>query len=262
MISGDDPSADPSLSPEIPAHTAPRKSSNVERRTNLDAFNPNMAGPSSDHILNHMGRSSGISMSASAEGRSLFRDNELPHIATLALPGPEHSPSGLPLPPIRPASEQQAAQRKRASTVPGRSRATSNTGPKVVACNFCRARKTKCDGITPSCSSCARRSLPCNYNHIGPTHVTGSRKRAHRPSTANSGPTASPPSQSPPLSSHGAYHGQVPAGAPDGTPLERGELDLKRKSHDSESIQHHKRLRTDGSSAGDSDSLNSASGEL
>jgi hypothetical protein len=141
MISGDDHSADPVLSPEVPSRTVSRKSSNVERRTNLDAYNPNMAGPSDrrdDHMMsNHMGRA-GMPMSASAD-RSLFRDNELPHIATLALPGTEStSMQGLPLPPIRPASEQQAAQRKRASTVPGRSRATSNTGPKVVACNFCR----------------------------------------------------------------------------------------------------------------------------
>jgi len=144
MISGDDPSVDPLMSPEVPPHTVPRK--NVERRINLDAYNPNMAGPSDRRddrmISSHMGRASGMSMSASGDNRSLFRDNELPHIATLALPGSEASQSssmqGLPLPPIRPASEQQAAQRKRASTVPGRGRATSNTGPKVVACNFCR----------------------------------------------------------------------------------------------------------------------------
>ena len=140
LISGDDPSADLSLSPEIKSHTVPRKGSNVERRTNLDAFNPNMTGPSEHMMSNHMGRSSGVSLSASADKHPFFRDNELPHIATLALPGAESSSSmqGLPLPPIRPASEQQAAQRKRASTVPGRNRATSNTGPKVVACNFCR----------------------------------------------------------------------------------------------------------------------------
>jgi hypothetical protein len=145
MISGDDASADPVLSPEVSSRTVTRKSTNVERRTNLDAYNPNMAGPSDrrdDHTMsNHMGRA-GMSISASADNRSLFRDNELPHIATLSLPGTEPSQpasmQGLPLPPIRPASEQQAAQRKRASTVPGRSRATSNTGPKVVACNFCR----------------------------------------------------------------------------------------------------------------------------
>lgn len=145
MISGDDASGDALLSPEVSSRTVTRKSTNVERRANLDAYNPNMAGPSDrrdDHMMpNHMGRA-GMSISASADNRSLFRDNELPHIATLSLPGTEPSQpasmQGLPLPPIRPASEQQAAQRKRASTVPSRSRATSNTGPKVVACNFCR----------------------------------------------------------------------------------------------------------------------------
>jgi hypothetical protein len=140
MLSADEPSGEPSLSPEIPSHTVSRKSSNVERRINLDSYNPNMAGPSDHMISTHMARNSGMPMSASADNRSLFRDNELPHIATLSLPGTESSNpmQGLPLPPIRPASEQQAAQRKRASTVPGRSRTSSNTGPKVVACNFCR----------------------------------------------------------------------------------------------------------------------------
>jgi hypothetical protein len=146
LMSGDDPSADPLLSPEVSSHAVSRKSSNIEKRINLDSYNPNMAGPSDrrdDHMMpNHMGRAPGMPMSASADNRSLFRDNELPHIATLSLPGTESSQStsmqGIPLPPIRPASEQQAAQRKRASTIPGRSRTTSNTGPKVVACNFCR----------------------------------------------------------------------------------------------------------------------------
>ncbi|KAI0771392.1 hypothetical protein BC629DRAFT_1583323 [Irpex lacteus] len=36
-------------------------------------------------------------------------------------------------------------------------------GSKIVACNFCRARKTRCDGEHPSCGSCAKRNLPCNY---------------------------------------------------------------------------------------------------
>ncbi|KAG7088401.1 hypothetical protein E1B28_012399 [Marasmius oreades] len=44
-------------------------------------------------------------------------------------------------------------------------RLTNTSGPKIVACNFCRARKTKCDGAHPSCGSCARRNLPCNYVH-------------------------------------------------------------------------------------------------
>jgi hypothetical protein len=81
------------------------------------------------------------------QSRTLFPDNELPHIATLSLP-PEHSSPSTPapmsapsLPPIRPASEQQAALRKRAATVPGKTGGRgSGSGPKVVACNSCRGR--------------------------------------------------------------------------------------------------------------------------
>ncbi|EKM79284.1 hypothetical protein AGABI1DRAFT_39848, partial [Agaricus bisporus var. burnettii JB137-S8] len=107
-----------------------------------------------------------------SSGRPFFPDNELPHIATLSLPdrsspstpGPMSAPS---LPPIRPASDHQAALRKRAATVPGKTGTGrgSGTGPKVVACNSCRARKTKCDGAHPACASCARRQVVCLYVH-------------------------------------------------------------------------------------------------
>ena len=79
----------------------------------------------------------------SNEPRAIFADNELPHIATLSLPDPSPAtpaPMSAPsLHPIRPASEQQAAQRRRSATVPGKaSRQQAGSGPKVVACNFCR----------------------------------------------------------------------------------------------------------------------------
>ncbi|KAI0078601.1 hypothetical protein K474DRAFT_1593798 [Panus rudis PR-1116 ss-1] len=31
-----------------------------------------------------------------------------------------------------------------------------------MACQFCRARKLKCDG-RPTCANCSRRSIPCTY---------------------------------------------------------------------------------------------------
>ncbi|KZS93734.1 hypothetical protein SISNIDRAFT_454153 [Sistotremastrum niveocremeum HHB9708] len=37
------------------------------------------------------------------------------------------------------------------------------SGPKVVACNYCRARKTRCDGQQPACGNCVKRRLGCNY---------------------------------------------------------------------------------------------------
>ncbi|TCD62680.1 hypothetical protein EIP91_006573 [Steccherinum ochraceum] len=33
----------------------------------------------------------------------------------------------------------------------------------AIACNFCRGRKLKCDGQTPTCRNCDKRSLPCEY---------------------------------------------------------------------------------------------------
>ncbi|KAJ8080546.1 hypothetical protein PM082_017379 [Marasmius tenuissimus] len=65
-------------------------------------------------------------------------------------------------------------------------RLPSTSGPKIVACNFCRARKTKCDGAHPSCGSCARRSLPCNY-----VHERGGRRGGAAAAAGSAGPGSS-----------------------------------------------------------------------
>ena len=99
-------------------------------------------GPSSSNSSSSNGGGGGGSGTGA---RSYLPDTDLPHIATLSLPdrsspstpAPMSAPS---LPPIRPASEQQAALRKRAATVPGKTSSGrgSGSGPKVVACNSCR----------------------------------------------------------------------------------------------------------------------------
>ncbi|KZP33684.1 hypothetical protein FIBSPDRAFT_721126 [Athelia psychrophila] len=267
MGSAEEPSGENSLSPEVSSHSVSRKSSNVGRAQDarapdprppdrslnshtLDAFSPAIAD---DHLYHHMPRNPGY-MSATTENRSLFRDNELPHIASLSLPSSDSNMQGL-LPPIRPASEQGGQSRKRASTVPGRSRAASNTGPKVVACNFCRARKTKCDGMIPQCASCSRRSLPCNYNH---DPSTSSRKKGPRaPPSTMSGLTPSPPSNSPPVSPSvmqstrpGSREAQLPHSSTSADGSESAG-ELKRKIDDPEPMHFPKRPRTDGSSTGE-----------
>lgn len=141
---------------------------------------PSLQNPQPPPSSSSLGPSSSNSSSSNGGGgggsgtgaRSYLPDTDLPHIATLSLPdrsspstpAPMSAPS---LPPIRPASEQQAALRKRAATVPGKTSSGrgSGSGPKVVACNSCRARKTKCDGAHPACSSCARRQVTCLYVH-------------------------------------------------------------------------------------------------
>lgn len=148
--SGEDRSADAdevSASPDVPSQPLSRRSSNVDKLSR-EGFGPlpqiavtldrrdegPLPGPSSLRAVQppHL-----------SDGRGLFRDNELPAIATLALPEPSPStpvPMSAPtLLPLRPASEQHAAHRKRAATVPGKiPRTAANSGPKVVACNFCR----------------------------------------------------------------------------------------------------------------------------
>lgn len=38
--------------------------------------------------------------------------------------------------------------------------------PKRVACIVCRKRKLRCDGMKPSCGSCARLGHDCAYNEV------------------------------------------------------------------------------------------------
>ncbi|KAL4264023.1 Zn(2)-C6 fungal-type domain-containing protein [Pleurotus pulmonarius] len=35
-----------------------------------------------------------------------------------------------------------------------------------MACQFCRGRKLKCDGVRPTCGNCNRRGFPCNYTPV------------------------------------------------------------------------------------------------
>jgi len=160
--SGEDRSPDgdePSLSPDIPSQPVSRRSSNVGRgQQQHEGYPPSLPSMSaiSDRERERREESSVASSSrpkldpSSSSGMQssrggYFPDNEVPHIATLPLTEPSPptpAPMSAPtLPPIRPASELQAAQRKRASTMPGKStRQTTTSGPKVVACNFCRGR--------------------------------------------------------------------------------------------------------------------------
>lgn len=85
----------------------------------------------------------GAAGAGAVDPRGYLYAMEKPLIAPLpfsgANGGPSAQPSTSPPVPIRPASEAQAAQRKRAAISAGKgSRQSSNYGPKVVACNFCR----------------------------------------------------------------------------------------------------------------------------
>ncbi|KAJ7935686.1 GTP binding protein [Mycena leptocephala] len=233
--SGDDRSAEypePSLSPEVSS----RRSSNFDTSPSLP-----LMGERRDELppITTSSRAG-----YSGDQRNFFVDNELPHIATLSLPetspstpGPMSAPS---LPPLRPASEQQAAQRKRSATVPGKSsRLPSTSGPKVVACNFCRAEADADHGFS---SSCARRLLPCNYVHD--SNGNGQRKASRRASTSkDSLRSNSPPSSRllPTPSSAGYEHRE--------DVMIEGDMDLKRSLEhpDAGRPSPSKKIKVDGS---------------
>ncbi|KZV73750.1 hypothetical protein PENSPDRAFT_749794 [Peniophora sp. CONT] len=160
-----------------------------------------------------------------------------PHALSLPAPGPTptqhhalalqhvlHDPASV-LPPIRemtasgpaeagpsssPGSSPQAGRKRAATTGQGKARTNAGYGPKVVACNHCRARKTKCDGQHPTCASCARRNLSCNYVN-DPSQP--SRRRA-----THSAPQAQTPHQPQPIQpqhqSQSAPHMQMDGSPP------------------------------------------------
>ncbi|GLB38336.1 putative TRAFAC class TrmE-Era-EngA-EngB-Septin- like GTPase superfamily, septin GTPase family protein [Lyophyllum shimeji] len=262
--SGEDRSADhdeASASPEVPSQPLSRRSSNVDKLSR-DGFAPlpQIAVTSNRRERDEAPLPGPSSLRSKpphhGETRSLFPDNELPHIATLSLPEPSPStpvPMSAPsLPPLRPASEQQAAQRKRAATVPGKiPRTAANSGPKVVACNFCRARKTKCDGAHPACASCARRSLPCNYVHDSGPSGQGQKKgrrasNSSKPPVDDSPRSVSPPSSRmvpTPSTGHDGYDPR------EGDIYAKGELDLKRPIDYPEAGRPPKKMRMESSPA-------------
>lgn len=265
---------EPSLSPEVPSQPLTHRSSNVDKH-NHDGFAAPQMGSTSERREEPLQPIASSSRSkpihAGGEPRTFFPDNELPHIATLSLP--EHSPStpvpmsAPSLPSIRPASEQQAAQRKRAATVPGKTtRQPASSGPKVVACNFCRgalvlflcrtvtmgaerllARKTKCDGAHPACASCARRSLSCNYVHDASTSNGPAQKKGRRGSSSKLPvDSPSPPSTRlipTPLTANDGYdHREIDIHI-------EGEGDLKRTLEHSDISRPPKKMRMESSPA-------------
>ncbi|KAA1469857.1 hypothetical protein DENSPDRAFT_864419 [Dentipellis sp. KUC8613] len=278
--SGDDPSVEmeASQSPEILTkplarvlNPTPEKPS---RDTTLSSFGGNaMERRDRDdfHVLPPLAQPpSAVEQlhSAGADRRAMHVDGLERPLPSLAFPpAPPLNASAPPmLPPIRPADEEPASapgpvpasapaassatqpstQRKRASTVSGKgNRSSSNYGPKVVACNFCRARKTKCDGAHPTCSSCTRRSLPCSYvNDAGAAGASRRKASAPAPSSdqgsgmsSSTAPSASqPPNQ---------YH------EPEGYNVYPEDRDIKRERGDEEN-HPSKRIRVEGTAASSS----------
>jgi hypothetical protein len=84
-------------------------------------------------------------MVRNSEPHAYYPDHELPHITTLLpdqppTPGPMSAPNNsLSLAPLRSTNDPPSTLRKRSATVPGKTpRGPGSSGPKVVACNFCR----------------------------------------------------------------------------------------------------------------------------
>ncbi|KAI0917261.1 hypothetical protein AcW2_007443 [Taiwanofungus camphoratus] len=172
----EDPSLEaenPSQSPEVISQPPSRRNSNVNMllTETLPPFGTAIdRREESSSVLPPISRAtSGLLDGPSSEARP-----ELPPITTLSIQsaGSAHDES-QPIPSSKPDAQLQ--RRRTSSATSGKSR-TSTHGSKIVACNICRARKTRCDGAHPTCGSCSRRSLPCNY--VNDPHSSGGRGRA------------------------------------------------------------------------------------
>jgi len=190
--------------------------------------------------------------------RNFPTNQDLPPIATLPVAStPTPSTENIPvLPPILiPESHQQPMQpppqqlgrpRKRSSAASGRG-SRSHYASKIVACNFCRARKTRCDGEHPTCGACSRRSLPCNYvNDPGSTAAV--KRKSVDDSPEEEVPTALASSPSPPGSSStpGLTLSKNSYGYIQPTNGVDGDASLKRGSTNVEVAQQSKKMRFDG----------------
>ncbi|EIW81065.1 hypothetical protein CONPUDRAFT_72892 [Coniophora puteana RWD-64-598 SS2] len=100
-------------------------------------------------------------------------------------PLPEH---------LRPESPEDAAQERRTKV--------RKVEKVVIACDFCRSRKLKCDGHKPQCANCSVRSLKCMYaakprrRGKGKTPKVAKAKRVKLPKSE--GPPLVDPSKPPP----------------------------------------------------------------
>ncbi|PHH60750.1 hypothetical protein CDD81_1288 [Ophiocordyceps australis] len=66
---------------------------------------------------------------------------------------------------LRPLAPAASETEKGGSWVPAVLDVKRRRSNVTVACNECRRRKTRCNGVRPSCFSCQEQSLQCEYRH-------------------------------------------------------------------------------------------------
>ncbi|GJE98421.1 GTP binding protein [Phanerochaete sordida] len=231
MESGD-PSGDmePSMSPDIPSQPHSRRNSNAVDMMMENKLPPIDRPEQHNTVLPPISHPSSMLIQG-PQDRGYPMKHELPPIATLPAPTANDMQEMQTLAPLRNQAEMQpppSQQRRRTSSAASTKGRQNGYGSKIVACNFCRARKTRCDGGHPACSSCARRSLPCNY-----VNDPSSGNPKGRPRTAggsSAGPSAPPSTRSSPTAQN---HVGPLAGIPNGFihhihPMDSAEVELQR----------------------------------
>ncbi|PIA16365.1 hypothetical protein COEREDRAFT_42909, partial [Coemansia reversa NRRL 1564] len=83
-------------------------------------------------------------------------------------PAPTGQPTSASESALQPQHQKQAPQYDSSGELPPQ--ATTSTAPPekkkkrlTQACQHCRKKKIRCDGIRPSCKNCIKNKSPCTY---------------------------------------------------------------------------------------------------
>ncbi|EIN12975.1 hypothetical protein PUNSTDRAFT_131205 [Punctularia strigosozonata HHB-11173 SS5] len=197
---GRSPYDTPSRSPEVQMHP-PRNGSTVDMLLSAESAHPaamSVYGPPEDSLSVHRHRTDGRPRSNTLGGSSTssghaeppFNERHLPQMPFSSPPSPVQRDNGS-YSANRSGMDPPPTAKKRGSVFVRGHR--QSHGSKVVACNFCRARKTKCDSVHPTCASCARRQLPCSYINGASGRSAGSSESRAKEESNPSSPSPSPP---------------------------------------------------------------------
>ncbi|KAG9691056.1 hypothetical protein KCU76_g7719, partial [Aureobasidium melanogenum] len=75
------------------------------------------------------------------------------------------TPQPFPSPSTQRPLDERTARENLSTSPPHTNQQTRHRGKQTkAACIPCRKRKSKCDGVRPSCKCCISKATPCNYS--------------------------------------------------------------------------------------------------
>ncbi|KAG8811580.1 hypothetical protein FRC19_003715, partial [Serendipita sp. 401] len=116
----------------------------------------------------------GYGYSGTMHGSSRSAGQSFPHPGTQSAPSPSFSqpqPWHAYPPPGEHSSSYSVQPQGQPEDTTGTSGVPIELTTRGYACQFCKLRKTRCDGATPRCGNCERRNRHCVYPPFPPTPI-------------------------------------------------------------------------------------------